>query len=146
MSSFKNKYVAATALTITGFNSLAAAGLASSDAIDNSTNLYLDFLVEFVIADFAEAGNGLLIFGASSSLDGTSYSRADSANLGALAPLGHFPVIGTGAWRTRAFSLARAFGGTLPPYAKVHVYNDAGTTLAATGNACQIVPVYREIL
>lgn len=144
MSDVKLAYGSVVTLTH-GLNSLAAAALSTSDAIDNTTTLYEDILVEVLIADFAEAGNVLVPIYASSSMDGSSYSRADAANIGMLASVGHMSIIGTGAWRSRAFSLRAAFRGTLPPYTKIHAYNDAGATLASSGNGITYRGVYRTI-
>jgi hypothetical protein len=141
-----NDYATATSLTFASLNSLMAANIALSDVIDNTSTKYLDILVHFTIADFAEAGNFLALFFATSSLDNVDYTTVDPANLGAMAALGHLPLIGAGAWRSRAFSLARAFGGSLPPYTKVAVYNDAGANFAGSGNSCQIIGVKRDLI
>lgn len=144
-SSVKIAYATRTAVATTGMDSLATSGLSTSDAIDNSTNLYEDYLVEVFAASITPSGDQMLFIYCSSSLDGTNYSKTDSGNLGALAFLGHLPLINTGGWRSKAFSVAAAFKGRVPPYFKVHVFNSAGATLAASGNTIYQTGVYRTV-
>ena len=141
----KLKYGSATALTVTGLNSLASAGYATSNAVDNTTNLYLDYLVELTVANVVEAGNFQLTVYAISSLDGTNYSDNQTNNQPwAFKYVGLLPVNGTGPWRSAAMSVASAFNGSIPPYFKIVVYNDAGVTLAASGNSVQYVGVLHQ--
>jgi hypothetical protein len=142
MSSTKIAYGAASALTVTGLNSLASAGFATSDAVDNQTDLYLDYLVEVLIADIVEAGNRQVVAYVISSVDGTNFSDNQSTNPTAMAMLGPVPLNGTGPWRSRAFSVAQAFGGVVPPEFKVVLQNDVGIGLAGSGNSVQIRGVY----
>ena len=144
MADIKLKYDAATAIAIT-IDNVVAGAIATSSAIDNSANLYRDILIEVSIADIAEAGNFIANLYLSSSVDGTNYSMANSANLGIAAFLGSVPLIGAGTWRSRAFSAARAFGGTLPPYIKLVVYNDSGVSFAASGNSAQMIGVFETV-
>ena len=145
MADLKIKYGSATALTVTGLNSLASTGYATSDAINNTTNLFVDILVELTAANIVEAGNFQLAVYAISSLDGTNYSDNQSGNQPyAFKYVGVLPVNGTGPWRSAAMSLAAAFNGTLPPYVKLVVYNNAGISLAASGNSIQYVGITHQ--
>jgi hypothetical protein len=141
----KLKYGSATALTVTGLNSLAAAAYATSNAVDNTTNLYLDYLIELTIANVAEAGNLQAAVYAISSLDGTNYSDNQSGNQPyAFKYVGMLPLNGTGPWRSAAMSVSAAFNGSIPPYFKIVILNDAGVTLAASGNSVQYVGVLHQ--
>ena len=142
MANLKLAYSNATSLTVTGLNSLANQSTATSDAVDNTTNLYLDYLVEVSIADVAEAGSNTVFVYAISSVDGTNYSDLQSTNLSAPAVVGAVPCRGAGTWRSRAMSVAAAFGGSLPPKFKLVIYNDLGVTLASSGNSVQYVGTY----
>lgn len=144
-SDLKIKYGAATALTVTGLNSLASGSYATSDAVNNTTNLYLDYLVELTVANVVEAGNFQAVVYAISSLDGTNYSDNQSTNQPyAFKYVGMLPLNGTGPWRSAAMSVAAAFNGTIPPYFKLVILNDAGVTLAASGNSVQYVGVLHQ--
>lgn len=142
MASTKLAYATPTSVTVTGFNSLSSGSFATSDAIDNSSSLYLDYLVEVVVADVVEAGNKQIVVYGISSVDGTNYSDNQSGNPNAMAVVGILPVNGTGSWRSRAFSVAQAFGGVVPPKFKLVIFNDAGVSLSSSGNSVQVVGVY----
>lgn len=150
MSQTQGKYgSSAVALTTTGFNSLAGGSFATSDEINVigwSGGPPLDILVEVSVADIVEAGNKQVVVYAISSVDGTNFSDNQSAtNESAYAYVGVVPMNGTGTWRSKAMSLAAAFGGTLPPKCKLVLKNDNSTTaLAGSGNTVQLRAVYAE--
>jgi hypothetical protein len=137
MADIKLKYQsAAQTLTVSGLNSLAGGGLATSAEVDNGSDLFIDVLVEVTIADIVEAGNKQVVVYAIDSLDGTNFSDSQSGNSQAMRLLGVVPMNGTGPWRAAAMSVASAFGGVVPPKWKVVLYNDNSTTaLASSGNA-----------
>lgn len=137
MANIKLVYEATQSLTVTGFNSLASAGIATSNEIDNTVNLYLDYLVEIVVADIVEAGNKQIVILAASSIDGTNYSFINANNLQIMSTVGIAPLNDVGPWRSRSFSVAQAFGGVVPPKFKLVMFNDAGIVLAASGNSAQ---------
>ena len=146
MADAKWAYPAGAAYTIT-LNSLASAGYVTGNEVDNTTNLYLDYLAEFVIADVTEAGNKQIVIFAISSLDGTNYSDAPSTTKpqANASFVGTISLDGTGAYRSKAMSVAAAFGGILPPKFKLVAYNDAGVSLAASGNSAYLRGVYHTI-
>lgn len=146
MSDIKWAYTASTNLSIASIVSLAGGALASSVAIDNTTNKYDDYLVSVSVGDFAEAGNFLTLVYASSSLDNSAWSTSIVTNLQAMAFIGHLPNIGTGTWRSKALSVAAGFGGKIPPYFKIHVLNDNGATaFSASNNSVDYVAIYRTV-
>lgn len=137
-------YTAATALTITGLSSLGNAATAVG-TIDNTTNKYLDYLVEFNIGVGVVSGNNkqYRVF-AQSYVDGTNHG--DETLLGNLVELG-VPVICTTpsvSMRSRAYSVAAGFDGRLPPKVDILVYNDTG--VAFTSGTAQLVGVYESII
>jgi len=145
MGTIKTKYGSIVAVTIT-LNGLVSAGLAVSNAIDNSAQLLLDALVSITIADVVEAGNKLIEIFAVSSFDGITYSDSQTGNLPALIPIGELPVNGTGPWVSPVFSTRNAFLGMLPPYWKYVIRNNAGVTLAGAGNSLSYIETFNEIV
>jgi hypothetical protein len=138
------KYGTTTSLTVTGFNALASGSLATSNAIDiaGSINPVLDVLVEIVVAEVVEAGNKQIVVYAISSVDGTNF--ADNTKTSNLFRLGTLDITGTGPFRSQAFSVGAAYR-TLPPQFKIVIYNDAGVSLAGSGNTAQYRFVYENV-
>lgn len=135
MATVKPSYGAATAFTIT-LNSLASAGAATATAIDNTTDLALDILVEIVVVVGTVGTNPNVACYWIPSVDGTNYGDTTNAQL--------IGVISTptssGTYR-KTMSVAAAFGGNIPPKGQLYVVNNTGAALAATGNSAQ----YREL-
>lgn len=156
MTDIAGAYGAPAALTIT-LNSLASAASRSSAAVDFSslTPIPLDVLVTVKVktAGTLVAPASLAVFGYGTADGGATYTDgvggADAAFVptspGNLKPLGtlNAPVTGTtyigGPW-----SLAAAFGGTLPQKAGIVVTNNTGAALDSTaGNfSVSYTPVY----
>jgi len=135
------------AITIT-LNSLADDGLRASTVVDNTTNLFLDCLVQLIISNTegVPAGNkNLLIYAYGTANDGTTYSGgatgADAA-YGAVAGqlitnchlLGimHFDADDE-VFESDVFSIANAFGGIVPAKWGIIVKNQVGVALAGSG-------------
>lgn len=122
-----------------GLNSLASGSTVSLGVIDNTTELADEYFVELVIADIAETGNKQVIVYARSSVDGTNYSDTGATNL---RMLGIVDLDGlTGPTRSIALPVSPQFGGFVPPKVEVYAKNDAGVTLASSGNSAQ----YRSV-
>ena len=138
MSVVNISYGTLAALTVT-LNSLASAGAVISSAVDNTTLLADDYLLELVIADISESGNKQVLIYVASSLDGTNYS---DGSLTTMTRVGWLDVTGTGPHRMTARSLAAALGGVIPPKFKVAFYNDAGVSLAGSGNSASVLPIF----
>lgn len=140
----------ATAFTITNANlaSSATAGW-QSNAIDNSSNLYDDayIFVDLVAVNTAPANSKLIRFFAFGSIDGgTTYTNTGSAQPAGSEGTLTFPDITSlpvvAPWladipyptqnnivRAGPFSVARAFGGVLPPKWAIGMVNHSGMTL-----------------
>ena len=142
----------ATAFTITNAN-LATSATAGwvSNAIDNSTNLYDDVLIMFDLAavNTAPANSKAIFCYAFASIDGgTTYTATgdgtpagtegtltypDVSTLPIVAPLlGVIPYPVQNKAIRATFSLAKCFGGILPPSWCIGMVNHSGMTLSVT--------------
>lgn len=158
MSDVKLAFGSATAMTIT-LNSLASSATAGreSTVVDNSTNKYLDALVEVLLSypNSAPANDQAVYVYAYASLDGTNYSGGATGSDAAytlrspsvLAPLGTIPTPTQNiAYRSRPMSVANAFGGVLPSKWGIVVVNFSGQTLSASLNSAQYQGIYQTVL
>ena len=145
MSSVKIAYGSATSLSsASNLDSATSASYPNLGTIDNTTNLYLDYLVEIEFTPSATpTGNTQIVLFAIDSVDGTNYS--DTSADANMAFLGAVQTNGTTAVRSKAFSVAAAFGGNLPPAVQIIAKIDDGVALAATGNSAQYRGVYQTV-
>ena len=125
MATLKPLYGAKTAITIT-LNSLANGSKATSSAIDNSTNLYQDYLIEVTISGTASA-NAFCEVRLLPSEDNTTFASWESG-----IPLGNINL--SVSPNTGHFSLLNALYQA-PKYFKIAVKNSTGAALAASGNS-----------
>ena len=142
----------ATAFTKTNANlaSSATAGW-KSNAIDNSSNLYLDALVSIELAavNTAPASNQAVYLYAYSLIEGSAYASTGDGTIDGTEGTVTFPNISTlqivlpilgivpypvqnRAINSPAFSVARCFGGILPPKWGIAMVNFSGMTLSVT--------------
>jgi hypothetical protein len=154
MAEIKEKFGTVTAFTKTNANlaNSATAGWVSN-AIDNSSNLYEDALVNVILAavNTAPAGTKTLYLFAYALLDtaGSNYSSSgDGTPSGSEGTLTFpnvttlpvvMPLLGTIPYPVQnkainggPFSVAKCFGGVLPPKWGVAMVNDTGMTLSVT--------------
>lgn len=125
MAVLQTKYDAKTAITIT-LDNLANATVVISSAIDNSTNLFQDALIEVTI-DGTAATNAWLEVRLLASEDNSIFGTWESG-----IPLG---VINLSVdLQTAHFSLLNAVFQA-PKYYKIAVKNNTGAALAASGNS-----------
>lgn len=147
MADIKTKYGTSNQpITIT-LNGLLDDAYRASEAIDNTTNLFLDALVQLKI-DTANVGaptgdNNVLVYAYGTSDGGTTYSGAASgsdAAYGAVAGqlITNCRLIGVIAvdaqneiFESEPMSVAGAFGGKLPSHWGIIVRNQIGQTLGA---------------
>lgn len=128
MADIKIGYATTSALTVTGLATLANGTNATSATIDNTTNLFVDLLVEIVVTTAAGAtATGIVEVYAKGSVDNSDFD--DDANdkwLGTVA----LAAAGAGTYK-RILSVAPVFGGSLPPFVQVRVRNATGAALTA---------------
>lgn len=162
MSDIKTALGTTTAFTVTNLHSLASSATAGwqSAVVDNTTNLYLDALVQ-VVLDFANTApansKGAYVF-AYGGVESGVYSNPASGSEGTitlldvtttpqnLRPLGFVPYTTQDeVAESSPMSVAAAFGGVLPPYWGVVIMNHSGAALAASGNTVKYRPVYSTV-
>lgn len=152
MADIKAKFGTATAFTKTNANltSSATAGW-KSNAIDNSANLYLDALVSIELAavNTTPASYKQINLYAYSLIEGSAYASTGDGTIDGTEGTVTFPDITTlvpvipilgwvsypvqnKAINSPAFSVAKAFGGILPPKWGIAMINYSGMTLSVT--------------
>jgi hypothetical protein len=133
MADIKMKYDAAEDITIT-LASLADDTTAASSEIDNTSDLYEDYLVRFSIKTGASgvSASGKIFFYAAGAIDdsGRTYPTNNKGQI----PLG-LPMSATAnatTYTSDVYSVRMAFNGVIPAYFKVVVDNQTGTALDST--------------
>jgi hypothetical protein len=151
-ASVKESFGTATAFTKTNAN-LATSATAGwkSNSIDNSSNLYLDMLVSIELAavNTAPANSKALNLYAYSLIEGTAYASTGDGTIDGSEGTVTFPdfttlsivipIVGivpypvqNKAINSQAYSVARCFGGKLPPKNGIAMLNHTGMTLNVT--------------
>lgn len=158
----KQAFGSATALTVTNLHSLASSATAGwqSDVIDNTSNLYLDALVQVKLdfANTAPANDKCAYVYAYGGVESGVYSNPASGSEGAITLTSiasnaqNLRLIGVIPYTTQdevaessPMSVAQVFGGILPPYWGVVIMNYSGAALAASGNTVKWMPVYSTV-
>lgn len=159
MATRKVTFATSTALTIT-LNSLASSATAGreSTAVDNTTNRYLDALVQVTVT--LQTGTpandkGVYVY-AYGSEDGTVYTDnatgSDAAitlrDPSALVLIGFIPCPDSGGvtYESSPIAVARAFGGRLPRKWGIVVRNYTNVALhASAGNAATFTGITEDI-
>lgn len=160
----KQAFQGAQTVTSTSLQSLARSVTAGwqSAAITNTTNLYLDDLVQVTIAAVNTApanGKVFWVMAGHSTDGGTTYTRPFSGSQGtctydAIDSLPQVaPVLGIIGYATQntilsspAMSMAATSGFVLPEGYAIGVINDSGFTTAASGNVVKTNGVYRTVI
>lgn len=161
----KEAFQTEQSMTVTNLHSLASSATAgwSSTFVDNTTNLYQDALVMIHIAavNTAPASDKAIYIFAYASTDGSIFTSTGTSG-GTVGTEGAltFPSIATPlpivmsqigilpypvqnkALDGGAYSIAKAFGGWLPPYWGIAILNYTGFTFAASGNTVKYRGVY----
>jgi hypothetical protein len=112
-----------TSLTVTGLSSLGSTLSATSNTVDNTTDLFIDIQGELVFTTVAGAvATGTVELWGKASIDNTDFDDDVNDRLIGVAVLAASGI----QTRKRIFSLASAFGGTIPPYWQIRVRNATG--------------------
>lgn len=154
MADIKVAYGSVVTLTVTNLHSLASSATVGweSDAQDNTSNKYLDALVQ-VVADFANTApaNDKCLYVYAYSGQDTTYTNPCTGSEAGITLVAPFLVklIGVIPYNTQdevaesnMLSVATAFGGVLPPKWGIVIINYSGAALAASGNTVKYTPVY----
>lgn len=136
MATAKTTYSAQSADIASGLNSLGNGSVATSSAVDNSSNLYMDYLVETYI-DGTAAATAYLEVRLSSSNDNSAFDSWESA-----AQLGVIDL--SVDLQHRTFSLQSTVS-SVPKYFKILIKNSTGASLAASGNYIKWMGTYPTI-
>lgn len=136
MATAKITYSAQSADIASGLNSLANGSVATSSAVDNSSNLYTDYDVEIYI-DGTAATNAYLEVRIACSQDGTNFGTWESA-----IPVG---TIDLSVDLQRATVNVANYLSAAPKYFKVLVKNSTGAALASSGNYIKWMGKYYTI-
>lgn len=160
VSTVKDDPQAATAVTIT-LDSLANGSSRQGAAIDNSTNLYVDYLVGVTIVTPATgtlAGDQTVKVYVAGLVDGTHYTDNCTGSDAAFIPpgsvnsaLGGLVGVGTAGQVLSSaisapglpFSVAGCFLGSLPTKFVIWATNNLGVALG-TGNTVYVTPKYYQ--
>lgn len=127
MVAYNLQYGTTTALTVTGISTLANGSSATSATVDNTTNLFIDALVEVTFTTGTVSATGTVEIWAKGSIDNTDFDDDLNDRL-----IGVVVLTGTTSQtRKRIAGLAAAFGGTLPPYWQLRIRNATGAALTA---------------
>lgn len=133
-----------TSLTSSSLGTLAAGNYCVSNSYNCNTNKPVDLLVETTVATTnTPAGNKQVVVFAQASFDGgttwqtgpTSGSTTTDEPL--LTYLGTIPLQTASVTERKAFSVASAFGGILPPMVRIIHKNDLGVALT-TGTVATV--------
>jgi hypothetical protein len=158
MASIKAAYGTETTMTVTNLHSLASSATAGwqSDVVDNTTDLYLDALVQ-VVLDFANTSpaNDKAAYVFAYGGLATTYTNPVTGSQGTItvptivSTQLNLKLIGVLAYATadevvesQPLSVAAAFGGVLPPKWGLVIMNYSGAALAASGNTVKWRGVY----
>lgn len=135
----ENIAVPATGITIT-LGSLASGSWRQSAFVENTTNLLMDAFVQLVVKTGATAAGtvDIWLYG---SIDGSTYSDGATGLDAAFTPTSSPNLVSLGSVNTptattsytsRLFSVAQAFGGSIPKQWGLAVRNSNGGALDAT--------------
>ena len=124
-----------TALTSTGFSTLAAATYVATSTYSNVTTQPLDLMVEVTVATTnVPSGNKQVVVFAQASYDNTNFQSGPTSGTTTtdeplLTFLGVVQVATASVTEIKSFSVAGSYGGVLPPYVKIVLKNDLGVAL-----------------
>lgn len=144
------------AITCT-FTSLANNGQRQSDAVDNTSNLYLDALVGIVVktaASSTSASGFVAVYAYGTADGGTDYSDGASGSDGSITLtvppnmrlIGVLNCVANSTTYKGLFSVAAAFGGVLPAKWGIVVENKTGATLDASVGSSYYQGIQQQVV
>ncbi len=154
-TTFKSQYGSNNqALTCT-ITSLANNGQRSSAAVDNTSNLYLDALVQAIIksnASGTSATGYVNVYAYGTADGGTTYPDGTGTNAGVtltsppnLRLIGVINVVANATvYNSEPMSVAAAFGGILPDHWGIVIENKTGATLDASVGSAFYQGIYQQ--
>lgn len=143
------------AITCT-INSLSNTSARESTAVDNSSNVFEDALVQVIIASASSSTSStgyVNIYAYGTADGGTTYSAnatGSDADATLTSPpnarlIGRISVVANSTtYESHPMSVAAAFGGRLPEKWGIIVENQSGATLSASGNSAFYQGVYSQ--
>ena len=135
MATVKQIAGAKTALTSSNLGTLASATYCVSSTYNNTTNNPLDLIVETTVATTnTPSGNKQVVVFAQASYDNSVWQTGPTSGTTTtdetlLTFLGTVPLQSASTTEIKAFSVAAAYGGVLPPYVRIIHKNDLGVAL-----------------
>jgi hypothetical protein len=146
MATIKSAVQAVSTVTPAALPTLLSTNYCMTATINHATNKPLDVEIDVTATATSPTGNKQVVIFAKGSIDGTNFgsgpetgvvNAADEANL---HYVGSLPMNTSAVAQRKIFSLAAAYGGTLPLASKLVFKNDCGATLTAA--AVQIAEVW----
>jgi len=153
MATIKENFGSSTAITIT-LASLGSGSWRQSAFVDNSTNLFLDALIQVIVTTGGTAAGTVDLWAYASNDGGTSYSDGASGSDAAFTPTANPNLVFIGSIQTpsttmqytsRMFSLAQAFGGSVPQRWGLAVKNTNGGSLGAAASTSQYMGLTQTV-
>lgn len=137
MSTVKTVSGARTSLTSSSLSTLASATYCVSSTKDNTTNQPIDVMVEVTLATTnTPSGNKQAVVFCQASYDNSNWQTGPTSGTTTtdeplLTFLGVVPIATASVTETKAFPVAPAYGGNLPPYIRIITKNDLGVALTS---------------
>lgn len=128
MANLTTQYGTVTSITATGLSTLANTSTVVSSTVDNTTNLFLDALLEVVVThSSAPSAAGYVEIYVKTSIDNSDFDDDNNHKWVGTLAIGS-TATGT---RKRIVSIAAALGGSMPSYWQVFIRNSSGAAFSA---------------
>ncbi len=154
-TTFKSQYGSNNQAITCTITSLANNGQRSSAAVDNTSNLYLDALVQVIIksnASGTSATGYVNVYAYGTADGGTSYPDGTGSDAGVtltsppnLRLIGVINVVANATtYKSEPMSVAAAFGGILPDHWGIVIENKTAATLDASVGSAFYQGIYQQ--
>lgn len=149
MAIVKSEVQTTSSVTVTGLSTLTSAAYVVSGTINHSTNDVLDVLVDVAVTVGTVSSNKQVVVFAKQSIDGVNFSSGPESGTTTtdepdLYFVGTIPTNANSTAYRRVFSLANAYGGTMPHSSKLVIKNETGAAL--TAGSVQIAEVWGVVV